>query len=88
VELITEPARVNQYNRLRDVANGKQTATAEDLRAWAEGTGQPEAYEELLARLRGFESHIRSWRRQLAKGHKAVQDAATAEHERTQILTI
>ncbi|WP_030777390.1 helix-turn-helix domain-containing protein [Streptomyces sp. NRRL S-920] len=68
--------------------NGRQTATADDLRAWADGTGHPDAYSELLARLRGFESHIRSWRRQLSAGHKSVQDAAAAEHKRTRVLTI
>jgi transcriptional regulator with XRE-family HTH domain len=66
--------------KVSKLENGKQTATPEDLRAWAEGTGQAEAYDELLARLRGFESHIRSWRRQLASGHKPVQDAHLAEH--------
>jgi hypothetical protein len=74
--------------KVSKLENGKQTATAEDLRAWADGTGQPETYDELLARLRGFESHIRSWRRQLAAGHRPVQDAATVEHERTRILSI
>jgi hypothetical protein len=74
--------------KVSKLENGRQTATADDLRAWANGTGQPEAIDELLAKLRGFESHIRSWRRQLAAGHKTVQDAATAEHERTQVLTI
>ncbi|MGW5735138.1 MULTISPECIES: helix-turn-helix domain-containing protein [Streptomyces] len=74
--------------KISKLENGKQTATAEDLRAWAEGTGQPEAFEELLARLRGFESHIRSWPRQLATGHRSVQDAAAAEHDRTRVLTI
>ncbi|MFQ3560717.1 helix-turn-helix transcriptional regulator [Streptomyces gramineus] len=54
---------------------GKQTATPEDLQAWAEACGQPAAYDELRARLAGFESHIRSWRRQLVGGHKPVQDA-------------
>lgn len=67
---------------------GKQTATPEDLEQWAAACGQPEAYEELRARLAGFESHIRSWRRQLTSGHRSVQDAAAAEHERTQVLTI
>ncbi|ROQ72553.1 hypothetical protein EES39_40825 [Streptomyces sp. ADI92-24] len=74
--------------KVSKLENGRQTATSEDLRAWAQGTGQPEAYDELLARLRGFESHIRSWRRQLAAGHKTVQDAAAAEGERTEVLTI
>nr|WSY53047.1 helix-turn-helix transcriptional regulator [Streptomyces sp. NBC_00886] len=74
--------------KISKLENGRQTATADDLRAWAEGTGQPEAYDELIAKLRGFESHIRSWRRQLAAGHKTVQDAAIVEHERTRVLTI
>ncbi|MFJ3713744.1 helix-turn-helix domain-containing protein [Streptomyces sp. NPDC090053] len=74
--------------KVSKLENGRQTATSEDLRAWAQGTGQPETYDELLARLRGFESHIRSWRRQLAAGHKTVQDAAAAEGERTEVLTI
>ncbi|WP_371750417.1 helix-turn-helix transcriptional regulator [Streptomyces sp. NBC_01283] len=74
--------------KVSKLENGRQTATSEDLRAWAQGTGQPETYDELLARLRGFESHIRSWRRQLSAGHKTVQDAAAAEGERTEVLTI
>lgn len=67
---------------------GKQTATPEDLEQWATACGQVASYEELRARLAGFESHIRSWRRQLTAGHKSVQDAAAMEHERTQVLTI
>ncbi|WP_407560036.1 helix-turn-helix domain-containing protein [Streptomyces sp. 184] len=53
---------------------GKQTATPEDLRAWADACGQPETYPELRSRLAGFESHIRSWRRQLVAGHAPVQN--------------
>ncbi|WP_020122479.1 helix-turn-helix transcriptional regulator [Streptomyces canus] len=66
--------------KVSKLENGRQTATPDDLRAWAEGTGQPDAYDELLARLRGFESHIRSWRRQLASGHKPVQDTHLSAH--------
>ncbi|MFI9835193.1 helix-turn-helix domain-containing protein [Streptomyces sp. NPDC051913] len=66
--------------RVSKLENGKQTATPDDLRAWADATGQPNAYGELLARLRGFESHIRSWRRQLASGHTAVQDTHLSAH--------
>jgi len=66
--------------KVSKLENGRQTATPDDLRAWAEATGQPNAYDELLARLRGFESHIRSWRRQLATGHKAVQDIHLGAH--------
>jgi hypothetical protein len=74
--------------KISKLENGRQTATPEDLQAWAHGTLQPEAYDDLLARLRGFESHIRSWKRQLSSGHRPVQDAITQEHERTHVLTI
>ncbi|MFF3751069.1 helix-turn-helix domain-containing protein [Streptomyces sp. NPDC002018] len=67
-------------SKVSRLENGRQTPTPDDLRKWAEATGRPEAYDELLARLRGFESHIRSWRRQLASGHKAVQDTHLGVH--------
>lgn len=75
-------------SKVSKLENGRQTADAEELRAWAEATGHPDAYDGLLAQLRGFESHIRSWRRQLASGHRPVQEAITAEHDRTKVLTI
>ncbi|WP_405645384.1 helix-turn-helix domain-containing protein [Streptomyces uncialis] len=75
-------------SKVSKLENGRQTADAADLKAWAEATGYPEAYDGLAAQLRGFESHIRSWRRQLASGHRPVQDAITAEHDRTHVLTI
>ncbi|GAB2731884.1 helix-turn-helix domain-containing protein [Streptomyces bullii] len=75
-------------SKVSKLENGRQTAAAEELRAWADATGHPEAYDGLLAQLRGFESHIRSWRRQLAAGHRPVQDAITVEHDRTRVLTI
>ncbi|KOY57980.1 MULTISPECIES: helix-turn-helix domain-containing protein [unclassified Streptomyces] len=76
------------HSKVYKLENGRQTATAEDLRAWAEATGQPGATEELHARLGGLESHVRSWRRQLASGHRPVQDAITAEHARTTTLRV
>lgn len=76
------------HSKIYKLENGRQTATAEDLRAWAEATDQPSATDELHSRLKGLESHIRSWRRQLASGHRAVQDAITAEHARTATLRI
>lgn len=76
------------HSKVYKLENGRQTATTEDLRAWAEATGQPGAADELHARLGGLESHVRSWRRQLASGHRAVQDAITAEHARTITLRI
>lgn len=73
-------------SKVSKLENGRQTATPEDLKLWAEATGQPEAYDELLARLRGFESHIRSWRRQLAAGHQPVQETITSEYRRSAVV--
>lgn len=63
-----------QQSKISKLENGRQTPTDEDLRAWAEAVGRPSAFEELRSRLRGFESHIRSWRRLLAAGHSPVQE--------------
>ncbi|WP_329010230.1 helix-turn-helix domain-containing protein [Streptomyces sp. NBC_01601] len=72
-----------QGSKVSKLENGKQTATPEDLRAWADATEQPEVYAELAARLAGFESHIRSWRRALANGFKPMHEGLSAEIERT-----
>ncbi|MCX5057525.1 helix-turn-helix transcriptional regulator [Streptomyces sp. NBC_00452] len=70
-------------SKVSKLENGKQTATPEDLRAWADATGQPGVYPELAARLAGFESHIRSWRRALANGFKPLHEGLSAEIDRT-----
>ncbi|MEU2731192.1 helix-turn-helix transcriptional regulator [Streptomyces griseoviridis] len=64
-------------SKISKLENGRQTPSDGDLRAWAEATGQPQVFGELSARLKGFESHIRSWRRQLASGHRAAQENYT-----------
>lgn len=74
------------HSKVYKLENGQQTATPDDLRAWAEGAGQPEAFDELDARLKGFESHIRSWRRQLASGHRPVQDSWNLEVSRSTVI--
>lgn len=73
-------------SKVSKLEGGRQTATTEDLAAWAEAVGQAAAVEELLARLQGMESHSRSWRRQLRAGHRPVQDALTVEYERSTLL--
>lgn len=75
-------------SKVSKIENGRQTATPEDLRAWAEATGQPEVYPELASRLTGFESHIRSWRRALANGFKPVHESLSSEIERTTELRL
>ncbi|MEV7187338.1 helix-turn-helix transcriptional regulator [Kitasatospora sp. NPDC093102] len=73
-------------SKVSKLETGRQTATHDDLKSWAEGIGQPRAAAELSARLRAFESGTRSWRRQLAAGHKPVQDTLTAEHDRSAVM--
>jgi transcriptional regulator with XRE-family HTH domain len=65
-------------SKVSKLESGRQTPTKDDLRAWAEAVGQPDAFDELQARLQGFESHIRSWRRLLAAGHAPVQETWNA----------
>jgi transcriptional regulator with XRE-family HTH domain len=75
-------------SKVSKLENGRQTATPEDLQAWADGTEQPDLYPELAARLAGFESHIRSWRRALANGFKPLHEGLSAEIERTSEMWI
>jgi transcriptional regulator with XRE-family HTH domain len=75
-------------SKVSKLENGKQTATPEDLRAWADATEQPGTYPELSARLAGFESHIRSWRRALANGFKPLHAELSAEIDRTSEIWI
>jgi transcriptional regulator with XRE-family HTH domain len=72
-----------QRSKVSRLENGKQTATAADLDAWADAVGAPAESADLRSRLRGLESHQRSWRRQLASGHRAVQDRYVAEYRQT-----
>ncbi|MFF7588975.1 helix-turn-helix domain-containing protein [Kitasatospora purpeofusca] len=73
-------------SKVSKLETGRQTATRDDLKAWATGVGRPGAASELTARLRAFESQSRSWRRQLAAGHRPVQDALTVEYERSTVM--
>lgn len=75
-------------SKVSKLENGRQTATPEDLRAWADATEQPGVYPELAARLAGFESHIRSWRRALANGFKPLHEGLSAEIDRTSDMWI
>lgn len=74
------------HSKIYKLENGRQTATSEDLLAWAGGVGRPEVFDELDARLKGFESRIRSWRRQLAAGHRPVQDGWNIEVGRSRTI--
>jgi transcriptional regulator with XRE-family HTH domain len=73
-------------SKVSKLENGKQTASPIDMERWAAAAGQPWAAAELKGRLRGLETAYRSWRRQLAAGHRPVQDALNAEYERSMVL--
>lgn len=75
-------------SKVSKLETGRQTATAADLQAWAEATGHAKSAEELISRLRTLESRSRSWRRQLAAGHRPVQDTLAAECQRSQVLRL
>ena len=73
-------------SKVSKLENGKQTPSVADLDAWARGVGNPESAVELKGRLRGFETRYRSWRRQLASGHRARQEAGIAELSQTRVM--
>lgn len=66
-------------SKVSRLQNGKQTPSAADLEAWATAAERPELLAELKARLSGLDTTYRSWRRQLAAGHRPRQDEAIAE---------
>lgn len=72
-----------QRSKVSRLENGKQTATADDLDAWAPAAGAPGEAADLRSRSRGLESQQRSWRRQLASGHRAVQEKYVAAYRDT-----
>ncbi|KPI32444.1 helix-turn-helix domain protein [Actinobacteria bacterium OV450] len=76
------------HSKISKLETGKQTASVADLEAWTRETGAPEAFTELKNTLRRLETQYRSWRRQLAGGHKAVQEAALAEEQRASIIRV
>ncbi|MGW9191284.1 helix-turn-helix domain-containing protein [Streptomyces rubiginosohelvolus] len=75
-----------QPSKVSRLQNGRQTATPEDLQAWAAACGRPEAAPDLLGRLRVLESRQRHWRKQLAAGHTPVQDRYVVEYRQTTVL--
>ncbi|MEV8307852.1 helix-turn-helix transcriptional regulator [Streptomyces flavidovirens] len=75
-----------QRSKVSRLEHGKQTATADDLVAWAAAAGAPAEAADLKSRLRGLESQQRSWRRQLAAGHRPVQDRYVAAYQDTRTV--
>ncbi|MFE0101131.1 helix-turn-helix domain-containing protein [Streptomyces sp. NPDC059009] len=72
-----------EQSKISKLETGRQNAAPEDLQAWTVATGHPEAADELLTKQRNIELDVRSWRRQLARGHRPVQETLNAEHRQT-----
>ncbi|WP_432085719.1 helix-turn-helix domain-containing protein [Streptomyces sp. bgisy095] len=74
-----------QRSKVSRLQNGKQTPSVTDVEAWAVAVGRPDTATELKGRLSGLESRYRSWRRQLAAGHRARQEQGVAETAATTV---
>lgn len=75
-----------QRSKVSRLENGRQTASRPDLETWAQAVGRPEATAELVGLLAGMASHVRSWQRQVAAGHRSRQELGTAETQLTRRL--
>ena len=77
-----------QASKVSRLQNGKQSPTRADLTAWANAVGCPEAEGELHGRLAALDmkQQHRSWRRQLAGGHRARQEIAVRQTETTETI--
>lgn len=73
-------------SKVSKLENGKQTPAAADLTAWAHAVGQPDTAAELTGRLRGLETRYRSWKRQLAAGHRVRQEASVTEESSSETV--
>jgi transcriptional regulator with XRE-family HTH domain len=74
-----------QTSKVSRLQNGRQTPTRDDLTAWARAVGRMDAEAELhglLAALDMKQAH-RSWKRQLAGGHRGRQEIAVRQTEAT-----
>ncbi|MFF4867877.1 helix-turn-helix domain-containing protein [Streptomyces sp. NPDC000961] len=74
-----------QRSKVSRLQNGKRTPSVTDVEARAVAVGRPDTAAELKGRLSGLESRYRSWRRQLAAGHRARQEQGVAETAATTV---
>jgi hypothetical protein len=72
--------------KVSKLESGKQTPTPVDLDAWATAVEKPDAAAELKGRLRGLETRYRSWRRQLAGGHRVRQEVSVCEESKSTVI--
>ncbi|GHE83528.1 hypothetical protein GCM10018785_59360 [Streptomyces longispororuber] len=75
-----------QRSKVSRLENGKQTASDADVAAWARAAGHPELADELQRGLRALETAYRSWRRELAAGHRAVQERHVVQEAQAETI--
>ncbi|MEU3730302.1 helix-turn-helix transcriptional regulator [Streptomyces sp. NPDC033538] len=77
-----------QTSKVSRLQNGKQTPTRADLTAWAQACEQTDTEAELQGLRAGLEmkQRHRSWRRQLAGGHRGRQEVAVRQTENTAMI--
>lgn len=77
-----------QPSKVSRLQNGKQTPSRDDLTAWAQAIGRPDVESELHGLLAGLDmkQQHRSWRRQLAGGHRGRQEIAVRQTEATKLI--
>ena len=75
-----------QRSKVSRLENGKQTAAEADVEAWAHEAGQSDVVDELKRSLRGLETAYRSWKRQLAAGHRAVQEGHVVQEAQAETI--
>lgn len=67
---------------------GQQTPSPDDLRAWVEAAGQPEAAEALASELAAMESFYQEYRRRLAAGMRFRQQEALDIDTKARLLRV
>lgn len=73
-------------SKVSKLENGKQTATAADLLAWAEGTGHPEVAEELIRWTQDLGAPRRPRRGRSASASRAAQESYGPEYQSSTVL--
>lgn len=76
-------------SKVSRLENGRQTATSEDVRAWARGVAAPAVIqEELLAGLYALRIEYEGWQRRVRRGHAALQTRAQQMIERAAVIRV
>ena len=75
-------------SKVSKIEHGTTTPSAEDILAWCQHTGIPEAADDLVASLRSIEGMFVEWRRIERRGLRPLQDAFIPLWERTRHFRI